>query len=119
MGHGTAIDPGTGPEQCGSIGAFVVDVDLCAALHHFRFFGLVEGGAPHEGEGEGEGDGPAAEGEGEGEAEGEGATPAPGAGFGACGCTSARCSGADAWALAAVVVALGLLPHWNRRRRSG
>ncbi|OQO92461.1 esterase [Saccharomonospora piscinae] len=33
MGHGQPVDPGTGEGQCGSAGAYVLDVDVCAAWH--------------------------------------------------------------------------------------
>jgi poly(hydroxyalkanoate) depolymerase family esterase len=31
MGHGQPVDPGSGPAQCGTAGAYYLDVDLCAA----------------------------------------------------------------------------------------
>jgi poly(hydroxyalkanoate) depolymerase family esterase len=31
MGHGQPVDPGTGAEQCGTAGAYLLDVNLCAA----------------------------------------------------------------------------------------
>ncbi|MEU6390742.1 PHB depolymerase family esterase [Streptomyces sp. NPDC046939] len=31
MGHGQPVDPGSGPTQCGTAGAYLLDVDLCAA----------------------------------------------------------------------------------------
>jgi poly(hydroxyalkanoate) depolymerase family esterase len=33
MGHGQPLDPGTGSAQCGTAGAFMLDVNLCAAWH--------------------------------------------------------------------------------------
>ncbi|WP_067829094.1 extracellular catalytic domain type 1 short-chain-length polyhydroxyalkanoate depolymerase [Actinomadura kijaniata] len=33
MGHGHPVDPGTGPRQCGTAGAYVLDVNICAAHH--------------------------------------------------------------------------------------
>jgi poly(hydroxyalkanoate) depolymerase family esterase len=33
MGHGQPVDPGTGAGQCGRAGAFVLDVNICAAWH--------------------------------------------------------------------------------------
>jgi poly(hydroxyalkanoate) depolymerase family esterase len=33
MGHGQPIDPGTGTGQCGQAGAFLLDVNICAAWH--------------------------------------------------------------------------------------
>ncbi len=33
MGHGQPLDPGTGTTQCGTAGAFLLDVNICAAWH--------------------------------------------------------------------------------------
>lgn len=44
MGHGTAVDPGTAADQCGTAGAYFIDT-VCAAYYDVRFFGL-DGGAP-------------------------------------------------------------------------
>lgn len=33
MGHGQPLDPGTGPGQCGQAGAYLLDVNVCAAWH--------------------------------------------------------------------------------------
>jgi poly(hydroxyalkanoate) depolymerase family esterase len=33
MGHGQPLDPGTGVGQCGQAGAYLLDVNLCAAWH--------------------------------------------------------------------------------------
>jgi len=33
MGHGQPLDPGTGATQCGTAGAYLLDVNLCAAYH--------------------------------------------------------------------------------------
>lgn len=33
MGHGQPLDPGTGPTQCGTAGAYMLDVNICAAHH--------------------------------------------------------------------------------------
>ncbi|MFC4859105.1 alpha/beta hydrolase family esterase [Actinophytocola glycyrrhizae] len=33
MGHGQPLDPGAGPERCGTAGAYLLDVDICAAWH--------------------------------------------------------------------------------------
>lgn len=38
MGHGQPIDPGPAQEQCGVVGAWVLDVDVCAAYHIGRFW---------------------------------------------------------------------------------
>jgi poly(hydroxyalkanoate) depolymerase family esterase len=40
MGHGTPVDPGTGAEQCGTAGAYLLDVNICSARAAARFFGL-------------------------------------------------------------------------------
>lgn len=41
MGHGTPVDPGTGPEQCGQAGASMLDT-ICSARHDAAFFGLTD-----------------------------------------------------------------------------
>ncbi|MCP3104951.1 PHB depolymerase family esterase [Myxococcus sp. K15C18031901] len=48
MGHAVAFDaqynfPGS-TTACGSTGAYVTDVNLCAVYHQAKFFGLVDGG---------------------------------------------------------------------------
>lgn len=43
MGHGQPVHPGTGPDRCGTAGAYVLDVDICAAYHMGRFWGLDTG----------------------------------------------------------------------------
>ncbi|MEV8092133.1 extracellular catalytic domain type 1 short-chain-length polyhydroxyalkanoate depolymerase [Streptomyces nigra] len=40
MGHGQPVDPGTGAEQCGTAGAYLLDVNLCAAHRMGRAWGL-------------------------------------------------------------------------------
>ncbi|MGI5375840.1 extracellular catalytic domain type 1 short-chain-length polyhydroxyalkanoate depolymerase [Streptomyces sp. CA-251387] len=40
MGHGQPVDPGSGSEQCGSAGAYLLDVNLCAAYRMGRAWGL-------------------------------------------------------------------------------
>lgn len=40
MGHGQPVDPGSGSEQCGSAGAYILDVNLCAAYRMGRAWGL-------------------------------------------------------------------------------
>ena len=42
MGHGTAVDPGTGTTQCGSTGAFFL-AGICSSYHTGLFFGLDKG----------------------------------------------------------------------------
>ncbi|QFZ20203.1 extracellular catalytic domain type 1 short-chain-length polyhydroxyalkanoate depolymerase [Saccharothrix syringae] len=46
MGHGHPVDPGTGPTQCGTAGAYVLDVDICSAYHLARFWGITTGTTP-------------------------------------------------------------------------
>ncbi|MBM6401155.1 PHB depolymerase family esterase [Phycicoccus sp. MQZ13P-5] len=45
MGHGTAVDPGSGTTQCGTAGAYFIDTSVCAAYQDARFFGLDAGGS--------------------------------------------------------------------------
>ncbi|MFD7704027.1 alpha/beta hydrolase family esterase [Streptomyces caelestis] len=40
MGHGQPVDPGTGGEQCGTAGAYFLDVGLCAAYRLGKTWGL-------------------------------------------------------------------------------
>jgi poly(hydroxyalkanoate) depolymerase family esterase len=40
MGHGQPVDPGSGGEQCGTAGAYVLDVNLCAAYRLGRSWGI-------------------------------------------------------------------------------
>ncbi len=48
MGHGTPVDPGAGETQCGTAGAYILDVNLCSSYYIARFFGLdnLDGIAP-------------------------------------------------------------------------
>ncbi|MFJ6550736.1 PHB depolymerase family esterase [Streptomyces luteogriseus] len=39
MGHGLAVDPGSGAEQCGSAGTYYLD-SICSSYHTARFWGL-------------------------------------------------------------------------------
>ncbi|MEV7568842.1 extracellular catalytic domain type 1 short-chain-length polyhydroxyalkanoate depolymerase [Streptomyces tanashiensis] len=39
MAHGLAVDPGSGPEQCGSTGTYYLDT-ICSSYHTARFWGL-------------------------------------------------------------------------------
>ncbi|GGU93240.1 feruloyl esterase [Actinomadura cremea] len=43
MGHGLAVDPGSGAEQCGATGAYFLD-SICSGHHTARFWGLDGGG---------------------------------------------------------------------------
>lgn len=40
MGHGTAIDPGSATQQCGTPAAYILDVNLCSSYYIFKWFGL-------------------------------------------------------------------------------
>ncbi|MER6627272.1 PHB depolymerase family esterase [Streptomyces sp. NPDC000987] len=40
MGHGQPVDPGSGGEQCGTAGAYLLDVNLCAAYRLGLAWGL-------------------------------------------------------------------------------
>lgn len=40
MGHGHPVDPGSGQAQCGTAGAYILDVNICSAYHMARFWGL-------------------------------------------------------------------------------
>lgn len=40
MDHGTPVDPGTGATQCGTAGAFILDVNLCSSYHIGLRWGL-------------------------------------------------------------------------------
>ncbi|PRX50136.1 poly(hydroxyalkanoate) depolymerase family esterase [Prauserella shujinwangii] len=46
MNHGQPVDPGSGADQCGTAGAYLLDVDVCSAYHIARFWGLDDGQAP-------------------------------------------------------------------------
>jgi poly(hydroxyalkanoate) depolymerase family esterase len=43
MGHGTAVHPGTGTDNCGSAGAFFLDT-ICSSFYTAQFWGLTGGG---------------------------------------------------------------------------
>ncbi|MCX4881142.1 PHB depolymerase family esterase [Streptomyces sp. NBC_00847] len=43
MGHGQPVDPGSGTEQCGAAGAYLLDVNLCAAYRLGLAWGLSAG----------------------------------------------------------------------------
>ncbi|MFD7223826.1 PHB depolymerase family esterase [Streptomyces sp. NPDC059892] len=51
MGHGQPVDPGTGPEQCGTAGAYILDVGLCASYRIGLFWDLDGAGSPGPGPG--------------------------------------------------------------------
>jgi poly(hydroxyalkanoate) depolymerase family esterase len=42
MGHGTAVRPGTGTDQCGATGAYFLDY-VCSSYHTAVFWGLISG----------------------------------------------------------------------------
>ncbi|MER5310652.1 PHB depolymerase family esterase [Streptomyces sp. NPDC002773] len=46
MGHGHPVDPGTGPTQCGTAGAYVLDVNICSAYHLVRFWDIDGSSSP-------------------------------------------------------------------------
>lgn len=48
MGHGTPVDPGTGETQCGTAGAYILDVNLCSSYYIGHFWSLdnLDGDAP-------------------------------------------------------------------------
>ncbi len=48
MGHATAVDPGTGAEQCGAPGAFIEDANICSSFFAARHWGLFDGDNPPE-----------------------------------------------------------------------
>lgn len=43
MAHGTPVDPGTGAGQCGTAGAYILDVNICSSYYIGKFFGIIEG----------------------------------------------------------------------------
>jgi len=43
MGHGQPVDPGSGSGQCGTAGAYILDVNLCAAYRLGLAWGLAAG----------------------------------------------------------------------------
>lgn len=48
MGHATPVDPGTGETQCGTAGAYILDVNLCSSYYIGHFWSLdnLDGNAP-------------------------------------------------------------------------
>ncbi len=48
MGHGTPVDPGAGESQCGTAGAYILDVNICSSYYIGHFWGLdnLDGYAP-------------------------------------------------------------------------
>jgi poly(hydroxyalkanoate) depolymerase family esterase len=48
IGHGTPVDPGSAPDQCGTAGAFFLD-SICSAFHIGRSWGLDGSQAPPSG----------------------------------------------------------------------
>lgn len=43
MGHGTPIDPGSAPDQCGQPGAYILDVGICSSYFISEFWGVLDG----------------------------------------------------------------------------
>lgn len=41
MGHGDPVDPGTGPNQCGTAAPFVLNVNICSGIFIAKFWGLA------------------------------------------------------------------------------
>ena len=41
MSHGEPIDPGSGPDQCGTADQYVLDANICASFFIARFWGLI------------------------------------------------------------------------------
>ncbi len=44
MGHGTPVDPGAGASQCGTAGAYILDVNICSSYYIGKFFGIINDG---------------------------------------------------------------------------
>ena len=57
MGHATANDPGSGPEQCGAAGAFFSDQNVCSSYQAAVRWGIIGGGDDGGGDDGGGGDG--------------------------------------------------------------
>ena len=56
MGHGTAVDPGSNADQCGTAGAYILDVGICSSYYTAQFWGLIGGSGGGGGGGGGGGD---------------------------------------------------------------
>ena len=41
MGHGTAVDPGSADDQCGTAGAYILSQGICSSYYTGRFWGIV------------------------------------------------------------------------------
>jgi poly(3-hydroxybutyrate) depolymerase len=41
MGHGDPVEPGTGPDQCGTAAPFVLNAHICSSFFIARFWGLA------------------------------------------------------------------------------
>jgi poly(hydroxyalkanoate) depolymerase family esterase len=41
MGHAVPVDPGEGPQSCGTIGTYTAPVGVCSSLEIARFWGIV------------------------------------------------------------------------------
>ena len=46
MGHGKPVAPGTGDEQCGTVGPFILDAGICSSYHIADFWSLQAGPGP-------------------------------------------------------------------------
>ena len=63
MGHATAVDPGSAPEQCGTTGTYFVDANVCSSYHAAERWGIIgTGGGSDGGSDGGVGDGGAGDG---------------------------------------------------------
>jgi poly(hydroxyalkanoate) depolymerase family esterase len=43
MDHGTPVDPGTGPTQCGTAAPYILDVNICSSYYIAKSWGLDSG----------------------------------------------------------------------------
>ncbi|MCP3822354.1 PHB depolymerase family esterase [Streptomyces sp. A3M-1-3] len=48
MQHGQPVDPGAGAQQCGTAGAYILDVNLCASYEIGKFWGITDSGGGEE-----------------------------------------------------------------------
>lgn len=43
MGHGTPVDPGSADDECGTPGAFILDMGICSSFYLGKFWGIITG----------------------------------------------------------------------------
>ena len=43
MGHGTAVDPGSNTDQCGTAGSYILAAGICSTYYTAQFWGLIGG----------------------------------------------------------------------------